>query len=137
MIDPNILDNLQADVIETMCRFEMYFPPSFFDIMPHLIIHLVREIKLCGPVCMRYMWPFERHMGTLKGKVMNPARQEASIVQRTRGVRGLGWCGLGCNPTQTANIRFENFPTQTAPQFSPNQPKPNRAKRFGAVWVAV
>ena len=25
----------------------------------------------------------------------------------TRGVRGLGWCGLGCNPTQTANIRFK------------------------------
>lgn len=31
---------------------------------------------------MRYMWLFERHIGTLKGKVMNPARPEASIIQR-------------------------------------------------------
>lgn len=54
-----------------------------------------------------------------------------------RGIRGLGWCSLGCNPTQTANIWFDIFPTQTAPHFCPNQPKPNRAKRFGVVWFAV
>jgi len=59
VINPVMLDDLQADVVETMCRFEMYFPPSFFDIMPHLVIHLVREIKLCGPVWGRYMYPFE------------------------------------------------------------------------------
>ena len=91
VINPSILDDLQADILETMCRFEMYFPPSFFDVMPHLVIHLVREIKLCGPVCMRYMYPFEREMGDLKGKVMNPAKPEASIVQRTVAEEVAAW----------------------------------------------
>ena len=33
-----------------LCQLEMYFSPSFFDIMIHLIVHLVREIQLCGPI---------------------------------------------------------------------------------------
>ena len=91
VINPCILDDLQADVIETMCRFEMYFPPSFFDVMPHLVIHLIREVKICGPVCLRYMYPFERLMGDLKAKVMNPAKPEASIVQRTIAEEVAAW----------------------------------------------
>ncbi|XP_021729883.1 uncharacterized protein LOC110696857 [Chenopodium quinoa] len=55
------------------------------------VIHLVREIKLCGPVCMRYMYPFEREMGDLKGKVMNLAKPEASIVQRTVAEEVAAW----------------------------------------------
>ena len=34
---------------------EMFFPPSFFDIMVHLTMHLVDEIKYCGPVFLRNM----------------------------------------------------------------------------------
>ncbi|KAL6322989.1 hypothetical protein AAG906_023606 [Vitis piasezkii] len=39
-----------------------YFPPSFFDIILHPIVHLVREVRLCGPVYLRWMYPFERFM---------------------------------------------------------------------------
>ncbi|XP_074283850.1 uncharacterized protein LOC141608390 [Silene latifolia] len=81
VVDPETLDALQVDVTETLCQFEMYFPPSFFDIMVHLILHLVQEIKLCGPVFLRWAYPFERHMVTLPDKVKNPARPEASIIQ--------------------------------------------------------
>jgi hypothetical protein len=35
------LDYLKAYIIETMCKLEMCFPPSFFDMQVHLIIHLV------------------------------------------------------------------------------------------------
>ena len=49
VLDPIKLDALQVVVIVTLCKFEMYFPPSFFDIMIHLIVHLVREIKLLAP----------------------------------------------------------------------------------------
>ncbi|XP_057250629.1 uncharacterized protein LOC130591359 [Beta vulgaris subsp. vulgaris] len=85
VLDPTRLDALQADVVETLCKFEMYFPPAFFDIMVHLIVHLVREIKLCGPVFLRWCYPFERRMGTLQDKVRNPAQPEASIIQGTVG----------------------------------------------------
>jgi len=44
------LDQLENEVVVILCQLEMYFPPSFFDIMVHLIVHLVREIRLCGLV---------------------------------------------------------------------------------------
>ena len=51
--------------------------------MLHLVIHLVRKIKLCGPVFMRWAYPFERRMGKLGKKARNLARPEASMVQGT------------------------------------------------------
>ena len=33
VIDPKTLDELQNDVVETIYKMEMTFPPSFFDIM--------------------------------------------------------------------------------------------------------
>ncbi|KAK7308485.1 hypothetical protein VNO77_42092 [Canavalia gladiata] len=60
----------------------MYFPPSFFDIMVHLTIHLVTEIQLCGLDYMRWMYPIEHYMKTLKGYVKNRSRPEGCIVER-------------------------------------------------------
>ncbi|KAK9073133.1 hypothetical protein SSX86_007456 [Deinandra increscens subsp. villosa] len=37
------LDKLQADLCVTLCLLEKYFPPSFFDVMLHLTVHLTRE----------------------------------------------------------------------------------------------
>ena len=48
VIDPQQLDNLENETSIILCELEMYFPLSFFDIMIHLIVHLVREIRLCG-----------------------------------------------------------------------------------------
>ncbi|MBJ4058603.1 DUF4218 domain-containing protein [Salmonella enterica subsp. enterica serovar Goldcoast] len=79
--DPEGLDTLQAEVVTTLCHLEMYFPPSFFDIMVHLIVHLVKEIKICGPVFLRHMYPFERYMGILKSYVRNRSRSEGSIIK--------------------------------------------------------
>ncbi|KAK1417966.1 hypothetical protein QVD17_27102 [Tagetes erecta] len=81
VIDPESLDTWQKEIIITLCELEMYFPPSFFDVMVHLVIHIVGEIKACGPVFLRYMYPFERYMGFLKGYVRNRNRPEGSIVE--------------------------------------------------------
>jgi hypothetical protein len=80
-INLQALDTLQTELVETLCELEMYFPPSFFDIMVHLPIHLVREIKMTGPTFLRSMYPYERYMGTLKGFVRNRSRPEGSIVE--------------------------------------------------------
>ncbi|XP_020235601.1 uncharacterized protein LOC109815320 [Cajanus cajan] len=76
------LDELENEAITILCQLEMYFPPSFFDIMVHLIVHLVREIQLCGPIYLRWMYPVERYMKIFKGYVKNQYRPEASIVER-------------------------------------------------------
>ncbi|XP_052624819.1 uncharacterized protein LOC128132334 [Lactuca sativa] len=81
VIDPEVLDSWESNIILTLCQLEMYFPPSFFDVMVYLTSHIVREIKYCGPVFLRYMYPFERYMGILKGYVRNRHRQEGSIVE--------------------------------------------------------
>ena len=49
--------------------------------MVHLVSHIVEEIKVCDPVFLRYMYPFERYMDFLKGHVRNRYRLEASIVE--------------------------------------------------------
>ncbi|XP_024010078.1 uncharacterized protein LOC112085202 [Eutrema salsugineum] len=76
VVDREKISGMENEVVETICMFERFFPPSFFDIMVHLCIHLGREAKLGGPVHFRWMYPFERHMKLLKDYVRNPARPE-------------------------------------------------------------
>jgi hypothetical protein len=40
----------------------MCFPPSFFDIMVHLVVHLVPQIEALGPMYLHEMWTYERFM---------------------------------------------------------------------------
>lgn len=58
--DPTKLDQLESTIAFTLCRMEKIFPPSFFTIMVHLLIHLVSEAKLGGPIHYRWMYPIER-----------------------------------------------------------------------------
>ena len=37
VIDPSKLDQLHVDLVETVCLFKKYFPPTFFDIKVHLV----------------------------------------------------------------------------------------------------
>ncbi len=64
IIDPKDLDGLQANIVNIMCHLEMYFPLSFFDIMVHLPVHLVKQTKICGPTFLREMWPIREVHGS-------------------------------------------------------------------------
>ncbi|XP_028790871.1 uncharacterized protein LOC114746759 [Neltuma alba] len=77
----NQLDNLDQNIVTTLCKLEKVFPPGFFDSMEHLPIHLPYEAKVGGPVQYRWIYPFERFLHTLKQKVRNKARVEASICE--------------------------------------------------------
>ncbi len=60
VLDPKELDQLESNVALTLCHMEKIFPPGFFTIMVHLLIHLAAEAKLGGPVHYRWMYPIER-----------------------------------------------------------------------------
>lgn len=62
VVDVSKLQEMQDNIVLTLCLLEMYFPPSFFDIMVHLTVHLVREVELCGPIFFWWMYPFERQV---------------------------------------------------------------------------
>ncbi|KAL0541513.1 hypothetical protein IC582_021565 [Cucumis melo] len=79
---------LQEDIVIALCLLEKYFPPSFFTIMVHLTVHLVREVKLCGPIYLRWMYPFERFMKVIKNAMRNRNRPEGCIAEDP--------IGLGC-----------------------------------------
>ncbi|GJY77987.1 putative reverse transcriptase domain-containing protein [Tanacetum coccineum] len=77
------LDKMQLELVVTLCLLEKFFPLSFFDIMIHLTVHLTREVKLCGPICFQWMYPFERCMKVIKGHVRNKNRPEGCITKET------------------------------------------------------
>jgi hypothetical protein len=79
VIDRESLSGLQIDVVQCLVSFELLFPPSFFIIMTHLLVHLVKEIRILGLVFLHNMFPFERFMGVLKKYVHNRARPKGSI----------------------------------------------------------
>jgi hypothetical protein len=79
VIDPDNLIKLQNDVVQCLVRFELIFPLSFFNIMTHFLVHLVKEIDILGSVFLHNMFPFERFMGVLKKYVCNRACLEGSI----------------------------------------------------------
>ncbi|RYE23815.1 MAG: DUF4218 domain-containing protein [Sphingobacteriaceae bacterium] len=92
VIDPTRLDLMQSELVKTLCLLEKFFPPSFFDIMVHLTVHLVREVKLCGPVFLRWMYPIERYMKVLKSYVKNYNRPEGSIVENYIAEESVEFC---------------------------------------------
>ncbi|XP_022862578.1 uncharacterized protein LOC111382774 [Olea europaea var. sylvestris] len=77
------------------------FPPTFFDIMVHLAIHLPYEVKMTGPVHTRWMYPFERALRTLKKYVKNKARPEGSIAEGYVNKEALTYCSMYLHGIET------------------------------------
>jgi hypothetical protein len=51
---------LQSEIAEILSLLETIFPPSFFTINVHLMVHLPVQARMAGPVHFRSMWPVER-----------------------------------------------------------------------------
>ncbi|KAK1660710.1 hypothetical protein QYE76_048869 [Lolium multiflorum] len=75
------LGRLQEEIVTILCEMEMYFPPAFFDIMVHLLVHIVDDIEDLGPAFLHNMMALERMNGFIKGYVRNRAHPDGSIVQ--------------------------------------------------------
>ncbi|KAK1611053.1 hypothetical protein QYE76_034726 [Lolium multiflorum] len=75
------LRRLQEEIVVILCELEMYFPPAFFDVMVHLLVHIVEDIIQLGPTFLHSMMPFERMNGVIKGYVRNRARPDGSIAK--------------------------------------------------------
>ncbi|KAH0733048.1 hypothetical protein KY289_004236 [Solanum tuberosum] len=77
---------LEVEIIETINQLERIFPPSFFDIIIHLPIHLANEVRLGGPVQNRWMYSTEREMGTFKSYIRNRRYPEGCIAETRVGI---------------------------------------------------
>ena len=86
------LDFLENEIIEVLCELERYFPPTFFDIMVHLPIHLVNEIRLGGLVQYRSMYFVERDLCKFKSQVRNRCRPEGCMPECYLAEEYLTFC---------------------------------------------
>jgi hypothetical protein len=57
--DPASLPSLREDDIVTLSMIEWELSSAFFDVMTHLVLHVVEELAICGPVHSRSMYPIE------------------------------------------------------------------------------
>ena len=105
---------MSASIRETLCRLEMIFPPTFFDIMVHLPVHLAEEASLGGPVCYRWMYPVERYLHMVKGYVRNKAHPEGSIAEGYITEECMTFCSLF----------FKDMPTRPEHHESAAAPEP-------------
>ena len=82
-INPLELAALQNDVVQCLVSFELVFPPSFFDIMTHLLVHLIKEIRILSSVFLHNMFLFERFMGVLKNMSTSVFSQKEASPRAT------------------------------------------------------
>lgn len=90
-VDPTAMGPLQQYVAETVCLLEIWFPPAFFDMMTHVILHLVEELDWLGPVHSRWCYGVERYLYVLKQYVRNRTKPEASIAKGYMYAESLGF----------------------------------------------
>ncbi|KAL5554060.1 hypothetical protein UlMin_041461 [Ulmus minor] len=99
----NVSDMVEAQnqLVLILCKLERIFPPAFFDIMIHLVLHLPEEAILGGPVHMRWMYPFERYLKRLKDYVRNAAKPEGSIAEGFVVDEALTFCSRYFDDVET------------------------------------
>ncbi|XP_071714506.1 uncharacterized protein [Rutidosis leptorrhynchoides] len=82
VLDPTELVQMENDIGKILCDMERIFPPSFFDVMVHLSVHLAYEARIEGPVHYRWMYPIER------------SKPEGSISEGYLADECLAFCSL-------------------------------------------
>ncbi|KAL5563440.1 hypothetical protein UlMin_033187 [Ulmus minor] len=99
----NVSDMVEAQkqLVLILCKLERIFPPAFFDIMIHLVLHLPEEAILGGPVHMRWMYPFKRYLKRLKDYVRNAAKPEGSIAEGYVVDEALTFCSRYFDDVET------------------------------------
>jgi hypothetical protein len=92
VVDCVELARLQLFMSETQAQLEMCFPPSFFDIMEHLMIHMVEQITELGPMYFHQMWMYERFMSILNGYMRNKVFPEGSMIESYHTEESVDCC---------------------------------------------
>jgi Domain of unknown function (DUF4218) len=48
-VDPICLQQLEKDMVVTICKLEKKNYPDYFDSMEHIVVHLAFEAQIGGP----------------------------------------------------------------------------------------
>ncbi|XP_071694955.1 uncharacterized protein [Rutidosis leptorrhynchoides] len=81
VLDPTKLVQMENDIGKILCDMERIFPPSFFDVMVHISVHLAYEARI-------------EYLATLKYYVRNRSKPEGSISEGYLADECLAFCSL-------------------------------------------
>ena len=101
------LEKMENQIVIVLCQLERIFPPSFFDVMMHLPIHLVGEAMIARPVQYWWMYPIERYLQTLKKYARNLAHPKGSIAEGYLADECLTFCSRYFHGIETRFNRVE------------------------------
>jgi len=131
-IDVKHMEKLEKEIVVTLCKLEQLFPPSFFTVMIHLVVHLASEVRIAGPVQYRWMYPIERYkikyliliiyltilirylsiiryLLTLKKYVRNRSHPEGSIAEAYLAEESLTFCSRFLHNVETKSNRVDRY----------------------------
>ncbi|KMZ69495.1 hypothetical protein ZOSMA_211G00040 [Zostera marina] len=103
------MERLEKSIVITLCNLEKIFPPNFFTIMIHLVVHLASEAKVVGPVHYRWMYPIERYLLTLKKYVRTRSHPEGSIAEKYLVDESMTFCSRFLHNVETKSNRTERY----------------------------
>jgi hypothetical protein len=92
IVDPLTMGDLKHDVALTLVLLEWEFPHSYFDVMTHLLVHLVEQLELCGLVHIWWMYPIQHYLIALNGFLRNKGKPKGSMVEGYALEESLGFC---------------------------------------------
>nr|XP_033515887.1 uncharacterized protein LOC117280298 [Nicotiana tomentosiformis] len=95
------LEKIDSQISITECKLEKVFPPTFFDVMGHLPIHLTNEAKIAGPSQYRWMYPMERYIYFMKPFIRNRACVEGSIAKEYLATECMTLCSRYLHTMET------------------------------------
>jgi hypothetical protein len=81
VISWSVINDLEKATPVLICKLEKIFPPGFFTLMLHLIVHLPNEVRMGGLVHYHWCYLVEKNLKTLCKKCRNKAKIEASIAE--------------------------------------------------------
>jgi len=76
-----MLQDLKEFSAETMAQLEVCFLPGYFDITENLMIHIIDQIQVLGPLYLHEIWTYERFMSILNRYVLNRAHPVGSMIE--------------------------------------------------------
>jgi hypothetical protein len=80
-ITVEMMHKLENEISVLLCKIKKIFPPGFFNLMQHLLIHLTYETKVGGPIQYRWMYHIEKAIRYLKLMIDNRVRVEECITE--------------------------------------------------------
>ena len=92
VIDRAIIPDLMECAAEALCLFEMWFSLRFFDIITHLLVHLVEELYWCGPIHACWCYLVECFMGLIVKFFRDRSSPKASMAAGYNIDEALGFC---------------------------------------------